>query len=85
VESAQPQPPAKPLPPLDRAYAEFQSDRAFAGKVPTREQVARAWALAVFQNGEEPEAPSHEKLVAALREVFPEFKEPRSSASRVRR
>jgi len=68
--------------PLDQASLEFQSDPQFAGRAPTREQVARAWALVIFRRGTGAARPTHAELVVALGELFREFKPP---SNRVRR
>jgi len=64
----------RPLPPLDQAVAEFENDQAFAGRTPTREQVARAWALARYKSENEINVPSHPEVVVALKKLFPEFR-----------
>jgi len=69
---------------LDQAVAEFGNDPAFAGRVPNREQVGRAWARAAFQKGDDSEHPTHAELVAALKKLFPEFRSPRPDSSRSR-
>src|ERR1017187_8648692 len=65
-----PAPKAAALTPLDRAFSEFQADRQFAGRSPTREQVARAWALARFRKAGDPGHPFHVELVPTLKELF---------------
>jgi hypothetical protein len=74
---APPLPKPKSLPPLEQAYVEFAHDRVFAGGMPTREQVARAWALALYFKTKGSRTPTHLELVAALRKLFREFQEPR--------
>jgi len=69
-----PAPKPRPLPPLDQAVAEFEHDQAFAGRVPTREQVARAWALARYKSENELNKPSHPEVVVALKKLFPAFR-----------
>ncbi len=59
---------------LDQACGEFASDRDFEKLQPTREQIARALAAAKFKQTSEAEWPTHAELVAALRELFPEFR-----------
>jgi len=84
--AAVPQPASpKPAPkafvpePLEAAYAEFERDPAFANKHPTREQVARAWALARFRKTEGPyKTPAHTELVSAVKELFREFRPPKT-------
>jgi hypothetical protein len=72
-----PRPPPPPLPaPLEAAYGVFATDPAFAAHPPTREQVARAWAMANFQKLEG-ESPTHAELVATLKKIFPEFRGPK--------
>jgi hypothetical protein len=66
---------------LDQAFLEFGNDRAFAGRAPTREQVARAWASAKFKKEDESEPPNHLEVVAALKKLFPEFRSPKPNAS----
>jgi hypothetical protein len=77
--------PAAPVPTLknppppkedrfDQACREFAGDQEFEKRPPTREQVARAWALVTFRQTNESERPAHRELVAALKELFPEFK-----------
>ena len=70
--AAPPPPTPLPLPHLDRAIQEFAKDPAFAGHVPTREQVARAWSMAAFDLDKSQE-PSHAALVAALKKMFKEY------------
>lgn len=60
---------------LDQAFLEIQSDRLFEGRPPTREQVARAWALVRFRRSDGSARPTHVELVAALGELFKEFKQ----------
>src|ERR1035438_9316153 len=50
---------------FDRACREFAADREFAPRAPTREQLARAWALAKFRKRNPFESPTHAELVAA--------------------
>lgn len=69
------------LPPLEQAIAEFDTDRAFAGHVPTRDQVARAWALAKFTQPEESTPPSHAEVIHALKKLFPEFRSPKTTST----
>ena len=59
---------------LDQACGEFAADRPFEKNPPTREQVARALALAKFRQTSQFEWPTHAELVVALKELFPEFK-----------
>jgi hypothetical protein len=61
---------------LEKAFSAFSGDPAFAAQSPTREQVARAWAMAAFEKSEA-EPPTHAELVEALRKMFKEFREPR--------
>jgi hypothetical protein len=68
------------LPPLEQAIAAFDTDAAFAGRVPTRDQVARAWALAKFTQPEESAQPSHAEVVHALKKLFPDFRSPKTSS-----
>jgi hypothetical protein len=69
------------LSPLEQAIAEFDTDQAFASQVPTRDQVARAWALAKFRQLEESTQPSHEDVVHALKRLFPDFRGPKTGPS----
>jgi hypothetical protein len=62
---------------LDQVFLDFVNDRAFEGRAPSREQVARAWAWAKFQKAEETAAPNHAEIVSALKKLFPQFKDPR--------
>jgi hypothetical protein len=70
-----------PLPPLDRAVADFGSDPTFAARAPTREQVGRAWAWAIYHKADQSGSPTHPELIAALKKLFPEFRSPRSDSS----
>ena len=70
---------------FDQAYLEFERDGEFNQRPPTREQIARAWALAEFRQRNPFVRPTHNELVTALREIFPEFKIPRPVSSRSRR
>ena len=67
---------------LEQAWLEFERDAEFEKNPPTREQIARAWALAEFRKSNPKEWPTHPELVAALRELFQEFRSPRSGSSR---
>jgi hypothetical protein len=58
---------------------EFERAGKFGGRSPTREQVGRAWALVKFRKGEG-EPPTHAELVAALKEIFKEFRTPRPAS-----
>jgi len=60
--------------PLEQAIAEFRNDPAFASQLPTRDQVARAWAYAKFKQEEEDGSPSHADVVGALKKMFVEFR-----------
>jgi hypothetical protein len=72
------------LPPLERAIAEFENDQAFAGRMPTRDQVARAWAYARFKGEDVNGVPSHPEVVVTLKKLFPEFRSSKPDASRSR-
>jgi len=66
-----------PLPkeaPLEQACREFEADREFEKRQPTREQVARAWALAKFNQSNSSASPTHSELIAALKKLFSEFR-----------
>jgi len=39
--------------------------------------VARAWASARFQKEHENDVPNHVEIVAALKKLFPEFRDPK--------
>jgi hypothetical protein len=69
---------------LDQAYAEFANDPAFDGRIPTREQVARAFALAIFNQADQSKTPPHSELVAALKKLFREFRDFKPVLSRSR-
>lgn len=75
--------PKKPAP-LDEVCDEFANDPAFTAHVPTRDQIARAWAWARFQNSEGSKLPTHLEIVAALKKLFPAFKEPRQGSGHAR-
>jgi hypothetical protein len=66
---------------LDQVCAEFAQDPAFASKLPTREQIARAWAMARYQQAESSKSPAHAAVVAALRKMYLEFKINKSAAN----
>ena len=70
--------------PFDRACLEFERNQEFAGRSPTREEVGRAWARVKFRKADASEPPTHADLVAALKEMFPEFKDPKPSSTRPR-
>ena len=61
---------------FERAGLEFERDREFEKRQPTREQLARAWAWAKFQKADtaQTEWPTHAELVAALKKLFSEFR-----------
>jgi len=59
---------------FEQACREFEGDREFEKHPPTREQLARAWALAKFKKTHPSQSPDHSELVAALKKLFPEFK-----------
>src|ERR1035437_2655535 len=82
VPKLNPPPPA--ISPFEQACLEFERDRAFEKHPPTREQVARAWALASFRESDTAESPTHQELVAALKKLFPEFRTSRPALSRSR-
>jgi hypothetical protein len=65
---------------FEQACRDLESDPAFATHPPTREQIARAWAWAKFKRTEATGLPSHADLVAALKKLFAEYKDPRSSS-----
>jgi hypothetical protein len=65
---------------MEKAYEEFLADRAFDGRRPSREQVARAWSFARFKKEDTNEFPSHAEVVVALKKMFPEF---RTSQSKI--
>ena len=67
---------------FEQAWLEFERDAEFEKNPPTREQIARAWALAEFRRSNPSEWPTHLELVVALRELFREFRSPRSGSSR---
>lgn len=64
--------------PLEKVIAEFGNDAAYAGHQPTREQVARAWAYASFHREDPSKPATHLEVVAALKKLFLEFKEPKT-------
>lgn len=59
---------------LDQACREFENDREFEKTPPTREQVARAMVAAKYRKLNQAETPTHLELVAALKELFPEYR-----------
>jgi len=59
--------------PLERVLAQIEHDPSFSIQKPTREQVARAWAMANFNKEDESKPPTYEELVNALRKLFKEF------------
>jgi hypothetical protein len=61
---------------FEQAGLEFERDREFEKRQPTREQLARAWAWAKFQKADtaETEWPTHAELVVALKKLFSEFR-----------
>jgi len=79
-----PKPPSKTANRFDQAYVEFERDGEFSLRLPTREQIARAWSLAEFRQRNPYVQPAHAELVTALREIFPEFRKPRPASSRSR-
>ncbi len=79
VVSKPPGPAAPAASPFERACLEFERAGKFGGRSPTREQVGRAWALVKFRKGEG-EPPTHAELVAALKEIFKEFRTPRPAS-----
>jgi hypothetical protein len=65
---------------FEQACRDLEADPAFATRPPTREQIGRAWAWAKFQRSDATGWPSHADLVAALKKLFTEYKDPRSSS-----
>jgi hypothetical protein len=65
---------------------EFVHDPEFEKRPPTREQLARAWAMAIFKHSDDSESewPTHVELVAALKKLFSEFKDPRTASRHAR-
>jgi hypothetical protein len=59
---------------VEQAFAQFLKDPNFANRTPTREQVARAWSSARFEKEGDRELPTHLEVVAALKKLFPEFR-----------
>lgn len=59
--------------PLERVLAQIELDPQFSIHKPTREQVARAWAMANFNKEDESKPPTYEELVNALKKLFREF------------
>lgn len=78
------EPPQTGANPFDRAFAAFANSRELAGRSPTREQLARAWALVKFRKEGEKEPPTHAELVAALKEIFKEFRSAKASVGSAR-
>ena len=73
--------PTKPAP-MDEAFTKFEQDPHFLEHRPTREQVARAWSFARFQKEDENEFPTHPEVITALKKLFPEFREHKSTLRR---
>ena len=75
-------PKSKNLPPFELACLEFERDPQFAGRQPTRDQIARAWAMVKMRAEHHSDIPKHGDVVVALKEIYKQFRSAKLEASR---